>query len=112
MSVLEPSAGTGNLAMLARRVGGAVETNEIDPRRAELLAMLGFPVATHDAERLDNLLDPAKSFDAIVPPPVFGDGRTAERPQHEVRRQARRAGVASLEARRAACRRCRPGHGP
>ncbi len=71
MTVLEPSAGTGNLAVLARMAGGAVETNEIDARRAELLAVLGFPVSTHDAERLDNLLDPEKHFDAVVMNPPF-----------------------------------------
>jgi hypothetical protein len=37
MSVLEPSAGTGNIAVLARLLGADVDTNEIDPRRRELL---------------------------------------------------------------------------
>lgn len=71
MSVLEPSAGTGNLAVLARLAGGAIETNEIDPRRAELLAMQGFPVTAFDAERLHNLLEPNAYFDAVVMNPPF-----------------------------------------
>jgi len=33
MNVLEPSAGTGNLAALARLAGGDVHANEIDDRR-------------------------------------------------------------------------------
>ena len=33
MTVLEPSAGTGNIAVLARLAGAQVDTNEIDPRR-------------------------------------------------------------------------------
>jgi 16S rRNA G1207 methylase RsmC len=75
MSVLEPSAGTGNLAVFARMAGGIVETNEIDPRRSELLAMQGLPVTNIDAERLHNLLDPGKTFDAIVMnPPISATG--------------------------------------
>jgi len=79
MTVLEPSAGTGSLAVLARLAGGTVETNEIDPRRSDLLAMQGFPVTAVDAERLHNLLDPDKSFDAIVMNPPFSatGGRVA-----------------------------------
>jgi len=79
MNVLEPSAGTGNLAVLARIAGGHVETNEIDPRRSELLAMQGSWVTAVDAERLNNLLAPDKSFDAIVMNPPFSatGGRVA-----------------------------------
>ncbi len=71
MAVLEPSAGTGNLAVFARMAGANVATNEIDPRRSALLAMQGFPVTSVDGERLHNLLDPDKSFDAIVMNPPF-----------------------------------------
>ncbi|MGI6414798.1 MAG: hypothetical protein ACOX1P_03950 [Thermoguttaceae bacterium] len=60
MTVLEPSAGTGNIAVLARLLGADVDTNEIDPRRRELLSLQGFEPTAFDAERLDNLLPPQK----------------------------------------------------
>lgn len=71
MSVLEPSAGTGNIAVLARLSGAHVDTNEIDPRRRELLALQGFEPTAHDAERLDNLLPLEKTYYAIVMNPPF-----------------------------------------
>ena len=71
MSVLEPSAGTGNIAVLARLLGAHVDTNEIDPRRRELLALQGFEPTALDAERLDNLLPPDKTYYAIVMNPPF-----------------------------------------
>lgn len=71
MSVLEPSAGTGNIAVLARLLGAEVDTNEIDPRRHELLALQGFEPTAFDAERLDNLLPPEKTYHAVVMNPPF-----------------------------------------
>jgi hypothetical protein len=71
MEVLEPSAGTGNIAVLARSCGAKVHTNEIHPRRIKLLTALGFSLTTHDAERLDNLLVAEKSFHAVVMNPPF-----------------------------------------
>ncbi len=79
MSVLEPSAGTGNIAVLARLLGAQVDTNEIDSRRRELLALQGFDPTAHDAERLDNLLPLEKTYHAIVMNPPFSatGGRVA-----------------------------------
>lgn len=71
MTVLEPSAGTGNLAVLARLAGAQVDTNEIDPRRRNLLSLQGFEPTVLDAERLDNLLPADKSYHAIVMNPPF-----------------------------------------
>lgn len=71
MTVLEPSAGTGNIATLARLAGAEVETNEIDQRRRDLLSLLGFQPTKFDAERLDNLLPADKSYHAIVMNPPF-----------------------------------------
>jgi len=71
IEVLEPSAGTGNIAVLARLAGANVETNEVDPRRRELLALQGFAPTALDAERLDNLLPAHKSYHAIVMNPPF-----------------------------------------
>ena len=44
--VLEPSAGTGLLAVFAARAGAALILNEIDPGRATLLGA-AFPEAIH-----------------------------------------------------------------
>jgi len=71
MSVLEPSAGTGNIAVLARLLGGDIDTNEIDPRRRELLSLQGFQPMALDAERIDNLLPPERSYHAVVMNPPF-----------------------------------------
>ena len=71
MVVLEPSAGTGNIAVLARLTGASVDTNEIDERRRALLEFQGFTPTTFDAERLDNLLPPGKVYDAVVMNPPF-----------------------------------------
>ena len=71
MKVLEPSAGTGNLAVLARVAGAEVDTNEIDERRLTLLSLQGFEPTAFDAERLDNLLAADKLYDAIVMNPPF-----------------------------------------
>ena len=71
MMVLEPSAGTGNIACLARLFGAQVDTNEIDPRRRELLSLQGFEPTGFDAERLDNLLPPEKTYHAILMNPPF-----------------------------------------
>ncbi|NOT01206.1 MAG: hypothetical protein HOP29_11325 [Phycisphaerales bacterium] len=71
MRVLEPSAGTGNIAVLARHAGAEVDTNEIDERRRELLELQGFTPTALDAERLDNLLPAEKFYDAVVMNPPF-----------------------------------------
>jgi P-loop containing NTP hydrolase pore-1/C-terminal domain on Strawberry notch homologue len=71
MSVLEPSAGTGNIAVLARLTGAEVDANEIDERRRELLSLQRFEPTSFDAERLDNVLPSYKSYHAIVMNPPF-----------------------------------------
>lgn len=71
MLVLEPSAGTGNIAVLARLAGAQVDTNEIDPRRRLLLSILGFHPMALDAERLNNLLPADKCYHAVVMNPPF-----------------------------------------
>ncbi len=71
MKVLEPSAGTGNIATQARLAGCDVDTNEISERRLRLLELLGFTPTALDAERLDNLLPAECMYDAIVMNPPF-----------------------------------------
>jgi predicted RNA methylase len=71
--VLEPSAGTGLLAVLAEACGGAVTLNEPAATRAGLLEGL-FPLASrsrHDAARLADILPTSGSFHAVVMNPPF-----------------------------------------
>ena len=86
--VLEPSAGTGMLAVWAAKAGARLALNEISPLRRDCLSAL-FPAARvtgHDAELIDELLDPAiiPSVVLMNPPYSHGierghDGRTGAR---------------------------------
>jgi len=79
-TVLEPSCGTGSLAVWARAAGGTVVTNEIDPRRRQLARIIGLDPTCHDAEFIDDLLP-----ESIVPntvlinPPFSSTGGRVER---------------------------------
>jgi predicted RNA methylase len=57
--VLEPSAGTGLLAIMAERAGGSLALNELADTRAGLLARLfpGLAVSRFDAAQIDDHLD-------------------------------------------------------
>lgn len=71
-TVLEPSAGTGTLAVLARRAGAQVVVNEIDAKRAALLRAQGFEhVLQEDAEQLHNIVGGSLSPTAVVMNPPF-----------------------------------------
>jgi protein strawberry notch len=66
-TVLEPSAGTGSLAIWAQALGGRVVCNEIHPRRRELLrSILGFETFGLDAEIIDDVLPPEIRPDAVL----------------------------------------------
>ena len=54
--LLEPSAGTGALACIARAFGAQVFTNDLSTRRKAFLRFLGFPVHSVDAEKINDLL--------------------------------------------------------
>lgn len=84
MSVLEPSAGKGALANLARTAGGAVTCVEIQPANAAHLRGLGFPRV---AERDFLHLDPAVlgQFDRILMNPPFDRGRDVDHVTHAMR---------------------------
>jgi hypothetical protein len=58
--VLERSAGTGLLAILAEIAGGALVLNELAETRAALLSILfpAVPVTRFDAAQIDDHLDP------------------------------------------------------
>ena len=98
--VLEPSAGTGLLAVFAHRAGARMVLNEIDHGRAELLraAFPNAPVTTYDAELIHDLLVTTISPSAILINPPFSRsvGRATDR-------------VAAMRHLRAALLRLAPG---
>ena len=86
--VLEPSAGTGMLAIWPQTLGAKIILNEIAPLRRECLHAL-FPklsVTIHDGELIDELLDPSLLPSVVLINPPFSvglerghDGRTGAR---------------------------------
>ena len=83
--VLEPSAGTGLLAILAEIAGGSLALNELADTRADLLRLLfpGRPVTNFDAAQIDDHLDAGLRPSVILMNPPFSavanvDGRTTE----------------------------------
>ena len=98
--VLEPSAGTGLLAIFARRAQARLILNEIDPWRRAMLAA-AYPDARifgHDGELIDDLLPVDLVPDVILINPPFSrsEGRGRDR-------------VAGLRHLRSALTRLRPG---
>ena len=83
--VLEPSAGTGFLAILAEIAGGSLVLNELAETRAGLLSLL-FPalaVTRFDAAQIDDHLDPAAVPSVVLMNPPFSamanvEGRMAD----------------------------------
>ena len=83
--VLEPSAGTGLLAILAEIAGGTLVLNELAEMRAGLLSSLfpGLAVTRFDAAQIDDHLDPALVPSVVLMNPPFSvmanvEGRMAE----------------------------------
>jgi hypothetical protein len=83
--VLEPSAGTGLLAILSEIAGGSLALNELADTRADLLRLLfpGRPVTSFDAAQIDDRLDAGLRPSVILMNPPFSavanvDGRTTE----------------------------------
>ncbi len=83
--VLEPSAGTGLLAILAEIAGGSLALNELADTRADLLRHLfpGRPVTAFDAAQIDDHLDASSSPSVILMNPPFSaqanvDGRSTK----------------------------------
>ena len=83
--VLEPSAGTGLLAILAEIAGGSLALNELAETRADLLRLLfpGCPVTRIDAAQIDDHLDAGMRPSVILMNPPFSamanvDVRTTE----------------------------------
>jgi len=83
--VLEPSAGTGLLAILAEIAGGSLAMNELADTRADLLRLLfpGRSVTRFDAAQIDDHLDTSLRPSVILMNPPFSavanvDGRSTE----------------------------------
>ncbi|UXT20412.1 DEAD/DEAH box helicase family protein [Agrobacterium tumefaciens] len=83
--VLEPSAGTGLLAILAEVAGGSLVLNELADMRAGLLSSLfpTNPVSRFDAAQIDDHLDPALVPSVVLMNPPFSvmanvEGRVAD----------------------------------
>lgn len=73
--VLEPSAGTGQMAVVAEALGARLALNELDDHRANLLDGL-FPGAQRsrdDAAHLADTHDLSGSFDVVLANPPFSD---------------------------------------
>ena len=90
--VLEPSAGTGLLAILAETAGGSLALNELTDIRADLLRLLfpGRPVTTFDAAQIDDHLNAGVCPSVILMNPPFSamanvDGRTTEATERHLR---------------------------
>ena len=71
--VLEPSAGTGLLAVQAEAMGARIVLNELADTRAGFLGWLftDFAVTRHDAAQIDDHLDPAVAPDVVLMNPPF-----------------------------------------
>ena len=68
---LEPSCGTGCLAVWAFAAGAKVIANEIDPRRRGSALALGFQPYSFDAEFIDDLLPEDLLPDIVLANPPF-----------------------------------------
>ena len=83
--VLEPSAGTGSLAVMAQMFGADILLNEIDAtRRALLMATFGqsviAPVTGHDAEFIDDLAQFKRAPSVVLMNPPFASSVTRNDP--------------------------------
>jgi len=90
--VLEPSAGTGLLAILAEIAGGSLTLNELADSRVNLLRHLfpGRPVTCFDAAQIDDHLDAGLRPSVILMNPPFSavayvDGRSMEATARHIR---------------------------
>lgn len=83
--VLEPSAGTGNLARALRKQGAAVDCVEIQPDLAKGLRLEGFPCVTADFLALAPPADPERRYDFVVMNPPFDRERDVDHVMHALK---------------------------
>ena len=89
---LEPSAGTGMLAVHAARRGARLILNERDPLRAALLGLaLETDVSQHDAEYIDDRLGNEERPSAVLINPPFSRTESRGRDRHAGARHLRSA---------------------
>jgi predicted RNA methylase len=69
--VLEPSAGTGRLAVAARDLGAVVECVEPLPKNRDALTALGFALVGTDIMALDPEAHDGPDYDAVIANPPF-----------------------------------------
>lgn len=78
--VLEPSCGTGSLAVWAQGTGATVITNEIDPRRQQLTRHISLDPTGYDAEFIDDFLPESTSPNVLlINPPFSSSGGRVDR---------------------------------
>lgn len=75
-TVLEPSAGTGLMAIFAELAGARLALNEYAAVRHSLLQQLfpGIPISQHDAAHIDDYLDRALQPSVVLMNPPFSAG--------------------------------------
>ncbi len=80
--VLEPSAGTGSLAVFAELAGGSLLLNELAASRAALLDLVftGLTVTRFDAAQIDDHLDVAIVPSVVLMNPPFSATANVDRP--------------------------------
>ncbi|MFZ5700787.1 MAG: strawberry notch-like NTP hydrolase domain-containing protein [Pseudomonadota bacterium] len=90
--VLEPSAGTGMLAVHAELAGARLALNERDDQRAKLLSLaLGHEVTMHDGEFINDLLPHSARPSAVLINPPFSRSEARGRDRHAGARHLRSA---------------------
>ena len=78
MKVLEPSAGSGNMALLIRERGANVDTIEINYTLVEILKSKGF-----EAQQADFLeVEPGELYDAVIMNPPFENRQDVQHVKH------------------------------
>ncbi|MBO9579520.1 MAG: strawberry notch family protein [Sphingobium sp.] len=90
--VLEPSAGTGMLIVLAARAGAVLHLNERDPCRAALLKKVsGQHVTGHDGAAIGNWLPASFAPDVVLLNPPYSRSEERGRDRHAAARHLRSA---------------------
>lgn len=83
-ALLEPSCGTGSLAVWALAAGSTIVSNEIDPRRRGLARLVGLDPTGHDAEFIDDFLPESIAPSVVLMnPPFSSSGGRVERNQNK-----------------------------
>jgi hypothetical protein len=96
--VLEPSAGTGLLAILVEIAGGSLALNELADTRVDLLRLLfpGCPVTCFDAAQIDDHLDAGMRPSVILMNPPFSAMANVDRRTTEATARHLRSALARL----------------